>query len=124
MFTFNDSFNYERALLNELKMASYLACDVLDASPMWDISMDPENPWVIIEDACDTLRYINALTNPLRDSVSSWHTTELVKRQLASAVGGQRTHIPLTQVQDADLKFEKVARLKSGFPQGSQVGAV
>ncbi len=124
VFMFNYSFNYERALLNELKMASYLACDVPDASPMWDISMDPENPWVIVEDARDTLRYINALTNPLRDSVSSCHTTELVKRQLASTVGGQRTHIPLTQVQDAALKFERVARLKSGFPQGSQVRAV
>jgi hypothetical protein len=79
---------------------------------------------VIVEDARDTLRYINALKNPLRDSVSSWHTTELVKRQLASTVGGQRTHIPLTQVQVAALKFERVTRLKSGFPQGAQVGAV
>jgi hypothetical protein len=124
VFIFNDSFNYERALLNELNMASYLACDLQDAPSMWEISMDPANPWMIVEDARDTLRYIGALTDPLRASVSSWHTNELVKRQLASTVGGQRAHIPLAQVQDAALKFERVARLKSGFPQGSQVGSL
>lgn len=78
---------------------------------------------MIVEDARDTLRYIGALMDPLRDSVSSWHTNELVKCQLASTVGNQRTHIPLTQVQNAALNFEKVARLKTGFPQGSQVGS-
>jgi hypothetical protein len=55
VFIFNNSFNYERALLNELNMASYLACDLQDAPSMWDISMDPENPWMIVEDARDTL---------------------------------------------------------------------
>jgi hypothetical protein len=55
VFIFNDSFNYERALLNELNMASYLACDLQDAPSMWDISMDPANPWMIVEDARDTL---------------------------------------------------------------------
>jgi hypothetical protein len=124
VFIFNDSFNYERALLNELNMASYLACDLQVAPSMWDISMDPENPWMIVEDARDTLRYIGALTDPLRDSVSSWHTNELVKRQLASTMGGQRAHIPLTQVQEAAIKFERVTRLKSGFPQGPQVGSL
>jgi hypothetical protein len=123
VFMFNDSFNYQRALLYELTMASYLG-DVRDTSSMWDISMDPENPWMLVEDARDTLRYINALTKPLRDSVSSWHTNKLVKRQLASTVGGQRAHITLKQVQDAALRFERVARLNSGFPQGTQVGAV
>jgi hypothetical protein len=124
VFMFNDSFNYERALLNELNMASYLASDLQDTPAMWDLSTDPENPWMIVEDARDTLRYIGALADPLRDSVSSWHTNELVKRQLANTVGDQRAHIPLTQVQNAALKFERVARLKSGFPQGSQVGAL
>jgi len=124
VFLFNDIFNYDRSLLNELTMASYLAGDVQDTPSMWDISMDPENPWMIVEDARDTLRYINALTKPLRDSVSSWHTNKLVKRQLACTVGGQRAHITLKQVQHAALKFERVARLKSGFPQGAQVGAV
>jgi hypothetical protein len=124
VFLFNDIFNYDRSLLNELTMASYLAGDVQDTPSMWDISMDPENPWMIVEDARDTLRYINALTKPLRDSVSSWHTNKLVKRQLACTVGGQRAHITLKQVQDAALRFERVARLNSGFPQGTQVGAV
>ncbi len=39
-------------------------------------------------------------------------------------MGDQRAPISLNQVQSAALNFEKVARLKAGFPQGSQVGAV
>ena len=77
-----------------------------------------------MEDGRDTLRYINALRQPLRDSVSSWHTNKLVKRQLASTEGGQGAHTTLQQVQQAALKFERVARLNSGFPQGAPVGAV
>jgi hypothetical protein len=124
VYLFNDSFNYERALLSELNMASYLACAVQDAPSMWDMSMDPENPWMIVEDARDTLRYIGALLDPVRELVSSWHTHEVVRRQLASTVGGQRAHIPLTQVQEAAINFESVNRLKSGFTQGSQVGSL
>jgi hypothetical protein len=124
VFLFNDLFNYERALLRELNMASYLAGAVQDAPSMWDMPMDPENPWMIVEDARDTLRYIGALLDPVREMVSSWHTHELVRRQLASTGGGQRAHIPLTQVQEAALNFESVSRLKSGFTQGSQVGSL
>ena len=124
VYLFNESFNYERALLSELNMASYLACAVQDAPSMWDMSMDPENPWMIVEDARDTLRYIGALLDPVRELVSSWHTHEVVRRQLASTAGGQRAHIPLTQVQEAAINFESVNRLKSGFTQGSQVGSL
>jgi hypothetical protein len=124
VFLFNDLFNYERSLVHELTMASYLMGAVQDTPSMWDISLDTDNPWMLMEDARDTLRYINALTKPLRDSVSSWHTNELVKRQLASTEGGQGAHTTLQQVQQAALKFERVARLNSGFPQGAQVGAV
>jgi hypothetical protein len=121
---FNDLFNYEWSLLHQLTMASYLVGAVQDTPSLWDISLDTDNPWMLMEDARDTLRYINALTKPLRDSVSSWHTNELVKRQLASTEGGQGAHTTLQQVQQAALKFERVARLNSGFPQGAQVGAV
>ena len=124
VYLFNESFNYERALLSELNMASYLACAVQDAPSMWDMSMDPENPWMIVEDARDTLRYIGALLDPVRKLVSSWHTHEVVRRQLASTAGGQRAHIPLTQVQEAAINFESVNRLKSGFTQGSQGGSL
>jgi len=124
VFLFNDLFNYERSLLHELTMASYLVGAVQDTPSMWDISLDTDNPWMLMEDARDTLRYINALTKPLRDSVSSWHTNKLVKRQLASTEGGQRAHTTLQQVQQAAFKFERVARLNSGFPQGVQVGAM
>jgi hypothetical protein len=91
---------------------------------MWDISMDTESPWMLVEDGRDTLRYINALRQPLRDSVSSWHTNKLVKCQLPSTKGSQRAPTTLEQVQQAALKFERVARLNSGYPQEEQVGAV
>jgi len=116
VFMFNDLFNYEWSLLHQLTMASYLVGAVQDTPSLWDISRDTDNPWMLMEDARDTLRYINALTKPLRDSVSSWHTNELVKSQLASTEGGQGAHTTLQQVQQAALKFERVARLNSGFP--------
>ena len=124
VFLFNDLFNYERSLLHQLTMASYLVGAVQDTPSMWDISMDPENPWMVVEDARDTLRYINALTKPLRDSVSSWHTNKLVECQLPSTKGTQRAPITLEQVQQAALNFEKVARLSSAYPQEEQAGAV
>jgi hypothetical protein len=105
-------------------MASYLMGAVQDTPSMWDISLDTDNPWMLMEDARDTLRYINALTKPLRDSVSSWHTNKLVKRHLPSTKGGQRAPTTLQQVQQAALNFERVARLNSGYPQEAQVGAV
>ena len=122
VFVFNDAFNYERRLLRELTLASYLMGAVQETSSMWDLSMDTESPWMLVEDGRDTLRYINALRQPLRDSVSSWHTNKLVKCQLPSTKRSKPT--TLEQVQQAALKFERVARLNSGFPQGAQIGAV
>ena len=124
VFVFNDAFNYERRLLRELTLASYLMGAVQETSPMWDISMDTESPWMLVEDGRDTLRYINALRKPLRDSVSSWHTNKLVKCQLPSTKRSRRVPITLEQVQQAALNFEKVARLSSAYPQAEQVGAV
>ena len=122
VFVFNDAFNYERRLLRELTLASYLMGAVEETSSMWDISMDTESPWMLVEDGRDTLRYINALRKPLRDSVSSWHTNKLVKCQLPSTKRSKPT--TLEQVQQAALKFESVARLTSAYPQAEQVGAV
>ena len=124
VFVFNDAFNYERRLLRELTLASYLMGAVEETSSMWDISMDTESPWMLVEDGRDTLRYINALRKPLRDSVSSWHTNKLVKCQLPSTKRSRRVPITLEQVQQAALNFEKVARLSSAYPQEEQVGAV
>ena len=129
VFVFNDAFNYERRLLRELTLASYLMGAVQETPSMWDISMDTESPWMLVEDGRDTLRYINALRQPLRDSVSSWHTNKLVKCQLPSTKGSQRAPITLEQVQQAALNFEKVARLSSAYPQeehpqAAQIGAV
>jgi hypothetical protein len=124
VFVFNDTFNYERRLLRELTLASYLMGAVQETSSMWDLSIDTESPWMLVEDGRDTLRYINALRKPLRDSVSSWHTNKLVECQLPSTKGNQRAPITLEQVQQAALNFEKVARLSSAYPQEEQVGAV
>ncbi len=121
VYMFNDLFNYERELLHELKMASYLTSGAQNS--MWDRWMNSEHPCMVVEEASNTLRYISDLTDSLRDSVSSWHTLELVQRRIAT-VGDQRAPISLKQVQSASLNFEKVARLKVGFPQGSQVDAV
>ena len=124
VFVFNDAFNYERRLLRELTLASYLMGAVQETSSMWDLSIDTESPWMLVEDGRDTLRYINALRKPLRDSVSSWHTNKLVECQLPSTKGTQRAPITLEQVQQAALNFEKVARLSSAYPQEEQAGAV
>ena len=121
VYMWNDRFNYERELLHELKMASYLTSGTQDF--MWDRSMNSEHPCMVVEEARDTLRYISAMTDALRASVSSWHTLEFVQRRIATA-GDQRVPISLKQVQSAALNFEKVARLKAGFPQGSQVDVV
>jgi hypothetical protein len=123
VFLFNETFNYERTLLHQLNLASYLMGAVQETPAIWDVSMNPDNPWMIVEDARDTLQYIKALTKPLRDSVSSWHTNKLVEHQLAGTEGGPRAHPTLEQVQQEALKFERVSRMHSGYPQGAQVGA-
>jgi len=53
VYMFNDCFNYERELLHELKMASYLTSGAQDS--MWDRSMNSEHLCMIVEDERDTL---------------------------------------------------------------------
>ena len=117
VYEFNDEFNYEKQLLFELNLATYLH----DDHAILNMSRDGQEvklPWMIVEDARDVLRYISALLEPVHSSVSTWHTTQSVTRRLEETVG-TGIDLSLSKVQHAALTFERVERLKSSFPRNS-----